>query len=82
LGGGLFYHAHCLPLTVAVEAGIPGLAAGAWGLWWLIPRLINRWQGAILAGLLVWSLLDEVIWFWGAGMIAIYLLAEVMHEAA
>jgi hypothetical protein len=80
LGGGLFYHAHCLPLTVAVETGISGLAALAWGLWRLVPRLAHGWQGATLAGLLAWSFLDEVIWFWGAGMFAVYLLAEVMRE--
>jgi hypothetical protein len=81
LGGGLFYHAHCLPLTMAVETGIPGLAALVWGLWRLIPRLAHSWQGATLAGLLAWSLIDEVVWFWGAGMIAVYLLAEVMRDS-
>jgi hypothetical protein len=78
LYGGNFYHAHCLPLTVAVETGIPGLAALGWGLWRLLPRLLRGWQGATLAGLLAWSLVDEAVWFWAPGMIAMYLLAEVM----
>jgi hypothetical protein len=78
MGGGNFYFAHCLPLTVAVEAGIPGLAALGFGLWRVLPRLLRGWQGATLAGLLAWSLIDEVVWFWGPGMIATYLLAEVM----
>lgn len=77
-GSGSFFFAHCLPLTVAVEAGVPGLAALAWGLWRVIPRLLRGWRGAVLAGLLAWLLVDEVIWFWGPGMIAVYLLSEVM----
>jgi hypothetical protein len=82
VGSGTFYFAHCLPLTVAVETGLPGVAALAWGLWRLLPRLLRGWQGATLAGLLAWSLVDEVVWFWAPGMIATYLLSEVMREAA
>lgn len=80
LNGGLFYHAHSLPITIAVETGLPGLAASAWGLWHLLPRLTRGWQGATLAGLLAWSLVDEVIWFWGPGLAASYLLSEVMRD--
>jgi hypothetical protein len=80
LAGGLFYHAHCLPLTVAVEAGAPGLLALGYGVWRLVPNLARSWQGAALAGLLAWSLIDEVIWFWGPGVIACWLVAEVMRD--
>jgi hypothetical protein len=81
LNGYLFYHTHCVPLTVVVETGIPGLAALVWGLWRLVPRLTRGWQGATLAGLLAWSLVDGMIWFWGPGLAAVYLLSEVMRDA-
>lgn len=74
-------HAHCWPLTVTVELGLPGLAALGWGVWRVIPRLTRGPHGAILAGLLAWLLIDEVVWFWGAGMLAVWLLAEVMRDA-
>lgn len=80
LEGQIFPHAHCLPLTVAAELGLPGLVALAWGVWRLVPRLTRGWQGATLAGLLVWSLIDEVVWFWGAGLVAVYLLSDVMRD--
>jgi hypothetical protein len=74
------FHAHCVPLTVAVEAGLPGLITLAAMGWKLIPRLGRGWQGAALAGLLAWSLVDELIWFWGAGLVAVYLISEVMRD--
>ena len=80
-GSRMEFHAHCVPLTIAVEAGLPGLVTLIAMLWRLVPRLGRGWQGATLAGLLAWSLVDEVIWFWGPGLAAVYLIAEVMRDA-
>jgi hypothetical protein len=80
LSGREMYHAHSLPVTIGVELGLPGLAALGWGLWRLVPRLRHGWQGAVIAGLLAWLLIDEVIWFWGAGVLAVWLLTEVMRD--
>jgi hypothetical protein len=76
-----FLHAHCVPLTMGVEAGLPALATITWMVWRLVPRLGRGWQGAALAGLLAWSLVDDVIFSWGPGLAAVYLIAEVMRDA-
>jgi hypothetical protein len=79
-GSQTFLHAHSVALTMAVEAGLPALATIAWMLWRLVPRLGRGWQGATLAGLLAWSLIDDVIFSWGPGLAAVYLIATVMRE--
>jgi len=79
-GSETYLHAHCVPLTMAVEAGAPGMATLAVMVWRLVPRLGRGWQGATLAGLLAWSLVDDVVFSWGPGLAAVVVIVEVMRD--
>ncbi len=74
-----WYHAHNIIMTTAAETGLIGLAAlgfAAWQLWRLLgppggPPATSRrpnWQTAVIVGLLVHSLVDEPLQFWGPGL--------------
>jgi len=72
-GGGFQVHAHNVLISHAAELGLVGLAALALGVvytWrnWQRWR-IYQWQVAIIAGLLVHSLVDQPLW-WPGLMVA------------
>jgi len=66
-GGGYQVHAHNIIVTTGAELGLVGLALcglAAW-LWWRSRPGLARWQWAIIAGLLVHSLVDQPLWWPG-----------------
>jgi O-antigen ligase len=82
-GGGFQIHAHNIIITTGAELGLVGLVALALIAWWLyaVRHTLKpqRWQLAIMAGLLAHSMVDEPLW-WPGPLLVFAMIAGAVRN--
>jgi len=79
-GGASYLHAHNVIFTTLAETGLVGFVPLAMFLRRVVMANLSSWSRAVVLPLLIWSLIDEPLRFWGVGAIFILALSQAENQ--